>query len=447
MAYLGINLSNLLKIGTNGFLVQTSNDVFNTRVIAVSGTTSLTIVNPGGIAGNPTINLSLTSADITTALGFTPNSTSSASFSGTMSVVDITASGIVSGSGFTSLLSPYAKLISPIFTGVPLSTTATANTKTTQIATTAFVIGQAGNVLPFINGVTAIGTSLLYARQDHIHPVDITRAAVINPTFTGTATFSSLLLTDAVVVSATDYSKHISLFGGSGSSAYGISITNNRLNVGTSSFGYIYATVGGADIMYINNGGINVTGDIVATNDYYMLCGHSYRCFDTSGNARPMMGISVDNYVNHYVSANSAGWRIVNYPITLQYFYVSPSGFATFTYTASAPNWTSTSDVRLKTDIEDITQQQGVDWIKAGRPRRFQKNGRLSAGFIAQEEMQNHRAEAVIPFDNSSAMFAQSDGIAPTGQVLTRDYNHDVAYVTAALQNALDRIEALEARL
>ncbi|MDD4976073.1 MAG: hypothetical protein PHY93_17085, partial [Bacteriovorax sp.] len=65
---------------------------------------------------------------------------------------------------------------SPTFTGVPLAPTAAVSTNTTQIATTAFVVGQAATVAPLINGTAAVGTSLLYARQDHVHPTDTTRA-------------------------------------------------------------------------------------------------------------------------------------------------------------------------------------------------------------------------------------------------------------------------------
>lgn len=64
-----------------------------------------------------------------------------------------------------------APLANPALTGVPTSTTAAANTNTTQIATTAFVVGQAATVAPLVNGSATVGTSLLYARQDHVHPV------------------------------------------------------------------------------------------------------------------------------------------------------------------------------------------------------------------------------------------------------------------------------------
>lgn len=65
-----------------------------------------------------------------------------------------------------------APLASPSFTGTPLSTTAAADTDTTQIATTAFVLGQASDTAPGALAVAAAaGSSERYARYDHIHPV------------------------------------------------------------------------------------------------------------------------------------------------------------------------------------------------------------------------------------------------------------------------------------
>jgi hypothetical protein len=71
-------------------------------------------------------------------------------------------------------------LASPSLTGTPLSTTAAVDTNTTQIATTAFVVGQAAAATPLVNGTAAVGTSLRYARADHVHPTDTTRLAVAN---------------------------------------------------------------------------------------------------------------------------------------------------------------------------------------------------------------------------------------------------------------------------
>ena len=81
-----------------------------------------------------------------------------------------------------------ANLDSPTLTGVPTAPTAIVDTDTTQLATTAFVLGQAGTANPIIDGVTAPGTSTLYSRQDHIHPIDTSRAPVDSPALTGTPT-------------------------------------------------------------------------------------------------------------------------------------------------------------------------------------------------------------------------------------------------------------------
>lgn len=96
-----------------------------------------------------------------------------------------------------------AAVASPTFTGVPAAPTASVSTNTTQIATTAFVLGQAATVAPLINGTAAVGTSLLYARQDHVHPIDTTRAALASPTFTGTPAAPTAALFDSTTKLAT----------------------------------------------------------------------------------------------------------------------------------------------------------------------------------------------------------------------------------------------------
>ena len=69
-------------------------------------------------------------------------------------------------------LAEKAPLASPTFTGTPKATTATADTNTTQIATTAIVIGQASSSAPLGLADTAtVGTSKKYAREDHQHPM------------------------------------------------------------------------------------------------------------------------------------------------------------------------------------------------------------------------------------------------------------------------------------
>lgn len=77
----------------------------------------------------------------------------------------------------TADLALKAPIASPVFTGTPAAPTVAADTNTTQLATTAFVVGQAASVAPVMNGTVAVGTSLRYARQDHVHASDTSRAA------------------------------------------------------------------------------------------------------------------------------------------------------------------------------------------------------------------------------------------------------------------------------
>lgn len=98
---------------------------------------------------------------------------------------DGTATSIINSSGTRQT---FAYLASPTFTGTPAAPTAAADTNTTQIATTAYFVGQAGSTNPLINGTAAPGTSLRFARQDHVHPTDTSRAPLASPALTGTPT-------------------------------------------------------------------------------------------------------------------------------------------------------------------------------------------------------------------------------------------------------------------
>jgi hypothetical protein len=82
----------------------------------------------------------------------------------------------------------YATLASPALSGIPTSPTAAPDTNTTQIATAAFVLAQAGTANPLMNGAVSVGTSYRYSRQDHVHPIDTSRAPLDSPGLTGTPT-------------------------------------------------------------------------------------------------------------------------------------------------------------------------------------------------------------------------------------------------------------------
>src|SRR5205085_2443975 len=110
-----------------------------------------------------------------------PDAITSISPSTAIAKVNETANSLLAS---MALLAPLA---SPALIGTPTAPTAAVNTNTTQIATTAFILNQAATSAPLMNAAAAaMGTATRFAREDHVHPSDTSRAPVNSPTFTGT---------------------------------------------------------------------------------------------------------------------------------------------------------------------------------------------------------------------------------------------------------------------
>jgi hypothetical protein len=89
---------------------------------------------------------------------------------------------------FTNVIDVYAgpsDLFNPYIRAATADTPA-VNDNSTRVATTAYFAGQASTTLPSMDGVASYGTGVIYARQNHVHPTDTTRAPLDSPTFTGT---------------------------------------------------------------------------------------------------------------------------------------------------------------------------------------------------------------------------------------------------------------------
>jgi hypothetical protein len=78
-----------------------------------------------------------------------------------------------------------APLDSPILIGNPQAPTPVVDDNDTSIATTSYVIGQASNASPAMDGAATAGAATRWARGDHVHPTDSSRAPLASPTFTG----------------------------------------------------------------------------------------------------------------------------------------------------------------------------------------------------------------------------------------------------------------------
>lgn len=113
-----------------------------------------------------------------------------------------------------------APLASPALTGNPTAPTQTAGNNSTRIATTAFVqtaisgkadagdIPSAYTSTPSMDGTGSAGTGTAYARGNHVHPTDTTRAPISSPNFTGTPTAPTAAAgTDTTQVATTAFVK------------------------------------------------------------------------------------------------------------------------------------------------------------------------------------------------------------------------------------------------
>ena len=115
--------------------------------------------------------------------------------------------------------------------------------------------------------------------------------------------------------------------------------------------------------------------------------------------------------------------------------YVSPGSYKLYVNgTAKASSWDTTSDRRLKDEIEDVYSDRALAVLMALRPKEWtwnEKNdylsGKRGAGFIAQE-VQN-----VLPF-----------AVNDSGDYLSLNYTVLHAYEIAGLQNHEERIAELE---
>mgnify|MGYP003640248203 FL=1 len=100
--------------------------------------------------------------------------------SGTVKLIAATLLPVANGgTGVTTSTGTGSVVLSasPTFTGAPISTTASLGTNSTVIATTAYVQAEiSANIAtatPSPLGTAAVGTSLLRARQDHVHAMPI----------------------------------------------------------------------------------------------------------------------------------------------------------------------------------------------------------------------------------------------------------------------------------
>lgn len=150
-------------------------------------------------------------------------------------------------------LDAYATKASPAFTGTPTAPTATAGTNTTQIATTAFVkaavdaktVPVATTTTPKMDGTAAVGSETKWAKGDHVHPTDTSRAPLASPALTGTPT--------APTATAGTSSTQIATTAFVGTAVSNAKPTATSVSVATSAWSNLTATVNVTGVTANNN--------------------------------------------------------------------------------------------------------------------------------------------------------------------------------------------------
>jgi hypothetical protein len=164
-----------------GATISASTKTVNVATGGVSGSTTTTTIGPVLGASTTSIGGTTAASTLNLATGATLTATTKAVNIGTAGVAGSTtniAIGSTTGTSTTTLQ------------GITNGVTEAVDTNNTELATTAFVVGQAGSATPLANGTAAVGTSLRYARQDHVHPLQT--AATIDQVRTGSSTTTSI---------------------------------------------------------------------------------------------------------------------------------------------------------------------------------------------------------------------------------------------------------------
>jgi hypothetical protein len=178
----GVTASSLTSVGTLGSLAVTGNitsgNLSGTSIVGTLTTAAQTNITSVGTLGSLAVTGNITSGNL----------------SGTSIVGTLTTAA---QTNITSVGTLSALAVS----GNASSGTAAADTNTTQLATTAYVIGQASGTTPTTIGTNTVGTSLRYARADHTHTgvsSAVASTGISVSAATGAVTFTNTGVTSAV---------------------------------------------------------------------------------------------------------------------------------------------------------------------------------------------------------------------------------------------------------
>ena len=230
----------------------------------------------------------------------------------------------------TAWVNNYASSASPVLTGIPTAPTAAVNTNTTQLATTAYVVGQGYAKLanPTFSGTvsgitkTMVGLGSVDNTADTAKPVSTAQQTELNlkanlsaPTFTGNVTISS-----GNLITGSRPSFYV-VHGGSNNLPSGIQVfTNIHSNIGScynSSNGRFTATIAG---QYQFQGKLlSIYGDTLSCelrkNNAYIQYAENSRAGNNYIEVAfvAVVTLAVGDYMTIYSPANVYGYAYSNF--------------------------------------------------------------------------------------------------------------------------------------
>jgi hypothetical protein len=378
-------------------------------------------------------------------------------FNGRAGAVTLTAADVSAVGG--------ALLASPAFTGLPTAPTAGAGTNTAQLATCAFVAaavaaatagvasfnGRTGAVSliatdvtavlpasttpPVMNGTASAGTQAAWSRGDHVHPVDTSRYAATNPSNFQTAAQVTASLANYLPLSGGTLTGGLTttgglLAGGGAVTAQGSSPAFNCLNSGGTQVGSFFWN---GVALYMQTFGATPSAAWIDASG----------TFNTSFKIASAVG-----YTSKAGSSGAFGGNNWNFNWT-------GSALACWIDTVDAGNVGGvTSDYRTKRNVTDLPSTW--ERTKALRPVSYQHRDYTPPGLGADQGdvaprplfvgddverwgfVAHELQETLIP----NAATGEKD--SPT-HIQSPNPWTVIATLTKALQEAMTRIEALEA--
>ena len=311
---------------------------------------------------------------------------------------------VTSDVSFTSNLFVGGSIFNPTFTGVPSAPTAAAKTSTTQIATTAFVVGEidalinsAPGALNTLNELAiALGSDASFSTT--VTNSLTTKAPINNPTFTGTVGgITSSMVGLGNVNNTSDADKPVS------------TATTTALNLKANLAGPTFTgTVGGITSSMVGLGNVNNTSDAdkpvsTATTTALALksniagptftgtvsVGTNAKLFTDGANDTVLQNSNNTGFL--YLKAGTAG--NVGLSVNLAGnvgIKGSPGLYAlTVTGTAAATNFSSTSDYRIKENVKLLDGTFTVDVLKPVSYNNVLTKA-PDIGFIAHEVQEHY---------------------------------------------------------